>query len=301
MSPPRDFAGLGGTAPDLVWPNGGRLALVTVLNIEEGAEPSIPDGDAATELALTDGIPGEVPAGRRDLVAEGLFEYGARAGVWRIWREAEARGLPLTLSCCGRALERNTPLADAIRGAPHHEVQAHGYGFRRHWLMSEAEQAEEIARAVTSLQASTGRRPLGWQSRYSPTVETRRLLKAHGGFLYDADFYADDLPCWTRVEGEPHLLMPHSFVLNDNRFASGRIQTSDDFLSHLSAALRVLREESRFAPRMMVVSLHARITGQPARFDALRRFLDLVDTAPEVWRATRLDAARHWIAQVPPP
>lgn len=298
--PPRDFVGHAGTTPDVIWPNGGRLALVVVLNIEEGAEPSIPDGDAATELALTDGIPGEIPAGTRDLVAESLFEYGARAGVWRIWREAEARGLPLTLSCCGRALERNPPLAEAIRAAPMHEVAAHGYGFRRHWLMSEAEQRAEIARAVASLEATTGRRPLGWQSRYSPTVSTRRLLREQG-FLYDADFYADDLPCWTRVEGAPHLMLPHSFVHNDNRYASGKIQTAEGFLAHLAAAFRVLRDESRHVTRLMVVSLHARLTGQPARFDALRRFLDLVETAPEIWRTTRLDLARHWAAQVPPP
>jgi allantoinase len=295
-----DFVGRGGQAPDVVWPNGGRLALVVVLNIEEGAEPSIEDGDGATELALTDGIPGEVPAGMRDLVAESLFEYGARAGVWRILREADVRGLPLTLSACGRALERNPPLAAAIRAAPQHEVAAHGYGFRRHWLLSEAEQRAEITRAVASLEATTGRRPQGWQSRYSPTPLTRRLLREAGGFLYDADFYADDLPCWTQVEDTPHLMVPHSFLHNDNRYASGKVQTSDDFLALLGSAFRVLRAESSQATRMMVVSLHARLSGHPARFDALRRFLDLIDAAPEVWRCTRLDLARHWIAQVPP-
>ena len=296
----RDFVGHAGQTPDLLWPNGGRLALVVVLNIEEGAEPSIEDGDGATELALTDGIPGEVPAGVRDLVAESLFEYGARAGAWRILREANARGLPLTLSACGRALERNPALAAAIRAAPQHEVSAHGYGFRRHWLLSEEEQRAEIARAVTALEATTGRRPQGWQSRYSPTPATRHLLREHGGFLYDADFYADDLPCWTRVEAAPHLMVPHSFLHNDNRFASGKVQTADDFLALLTSALRVLRAESATQTRMMVVSLHARLSGHPARFDALRRFLDLVDTGPVIWRCTRLDLARHWIAKVPP-
>jgi len=297
----RVFVGLGGRAPEMTWPNGGRLALVVVLNIEEGAEPSIEDGDSATELALTDGIPGEVPSGTRDLVAESLFEYGARAGVWRILHEANARGVPLTLSACGRALERNAPLAAAIRTMPQHEVAAHGYGFRRHWLLSEAEQREEIRRAVASLEATTGRRPLGWQSRYSPTVVTRHLLHDVGGFLYDADFYADDLPCWTLVANTPHLMVPHSFMHNDNRYTSGKVQNADDFLALLGSAFRVLREESRRAPRMMTISLHARLSGHPARFDALRRFLDLVDDAPEVWRCTRADLARHWITQVPPP
>jgi peptidoglycan/xylan/chitin deacetylase (PgdA/CDA1 family) len=292
----RDFVGYGGHAPGVVWPNGGRLALILVLNIEEGAEPSIPDGDPATELALTDGIPGEVPAGTRDLLAESLFEYGARAGVWRIWKEAEARGLNLTLSCCGRALERNPPLAEAIRATARHEVQAHGYGFRRHWTLTEAEQRAEVARAVASLESTTGRRPLGWQSRYAPSPVTRRIIKEHG-FLYDADFYAEDLPCWTRVDGAPHLMMPHSFVLNDNRLATAKLGTADDFLAQLSAAYRVLRDEARTETRMMVVSLHARVSGQPARFDALRRFLDLLQ--PDTWQATRIEAARHWMKRVP--
>lgn len=295
----RDFVGHAGRPPDVIWPNGARLSLILVLNIEEGAEPSIPDGAPATELALTDAIPGEIPPGTRDLVAEGLFEYGARVGAHRILREAAARGIALTLSCCGQALERNPPLAAAIRATPRHEVQAHGYAFRRHWLLTEAEQREEIARAVTSLEATTGRRPLGWQSRYSPTTDTRRILRDHG-FLYDADGYAEELPCWTEVDGAPHLTMPHSFVLNDNRYASGKVQTADDFLAHLSAALRVLRDEARTEARMMVVSLHARVTGHPARFDALRRFLDVTANDPMIWQSTRLDAARHWIAAAPP-
>jgi peptidoglycan/xylan/chitin deacetylase (PgdA/CDA1 family) len=299
MTLPRDFVGYAGRTPDVLWPNGGRLALIIVLNIEEGAEPSIPDGAAATDIALTDAIAGEVPAGIRDLVAESLFEYGARAGVWRIWQEAEARGIALTLSCCARALARNPPLADAIRAAARHEVQAHGDGFRRHWMLEQAEQEAEIANAVAGLAAATGRRPLGWQSRYAPTVATRRILKRHG-FLYDADFYAEDLPCWTEVDGTPHLMMPHSFVLNDNRLATAKLGTADDFLAQLAAAFGVLREEARTRTRMMVVSLHARVTGQPARFDALRRFLDLLAAAPEVWQATRLAAARHWMQEVPP-
>jgi peptidoglycan/xylan/chitin deacetylase (PgdA/CDA1 family) len=299
MTHPRDFVGYAGHTPDVTWPNGGRLALILVLNIEEGAEPSIPDGDPLTELALTDGIPGEVPPGQRDLLAESLFEYGARAGVWRIWNEAEARGLSLTLSCCGRALERNPPLALAIRETPRHEVQAHGYGFRRHWMLSESEQRAEVTRALTSLELTTGRRPLGWQSRYAPSPLTRKIIRQQG-FVYDADFYAEDLPCWTQVDGTPHLMMPHSFVLNDNRLATAKLGTAEDFLDQLSAAFRVLRDEARTQTRMMVVSLHARISGQPARFDAVRRFLDLVGTAPEVWHATRIEAARHWMEQAPP-
>jgi peptidoglycan/xylan/chitin deacetylase (PgdA/CDA1 family) len=291
----RDFLGYSGATPDIAWPGGARLAVVLVLNLEEGAEPSIPDGDAATEIALTDAIPGEVPAGTRDLVAESLFEYGARAGVWRILREMDARGLPLTLSACAQSLLRNPPLAEAIRARPQHEVMAHGNRFLRHWTLDEATQRAEIAAAVTGLETATGRRPIGWQSRYSPSTETRRLLLEHGGFLYDADGYADDVPYWVRVGYARHLIIPHSFVHNDNRFMNGRIQTADDFVAHLRSALFVLRDEARAGlTRMMTVSLHARVSGQPARFDALRRFLDLLPA--DAWVTPRAAIAHHWIA-----
>jgi len=293
----RDFAGRGGAEPNVVWPNGGRLAVALVLNIEEGAEPSIPDGDAATELALTDAIPGEVPPGTRDFLAEGQFEYGARAGVWRILREAEARGLPLTLSACAQALRRNPPLAEAIRARPQHEVMAHGNRFLRHWTLSEPEQRAEIAAAVQGLVETTGRRPVGWQSRYGPSAATRRLLLEHGGFLYDADGHADDLPYRVRVEGRPHLVIPHSFVHNDNRYMNGRLATGEEFLAQLAAALRVLGTEAAAGlARLMTVSLHARVSGQPARFDALRRFLDLLPA--DAWCATREAIARHWLTHV---
>ncbi|MCX7931321.1 MAG: polysaccharide deacetylase family protein [Rhodovarius sp.] len=292
----RDFIGHGGATPDVVWPNGGRLAVVLVLNIEEGAEPSIPDGDAATETALTDALPGEVPPGMRDLVAESLFEYGARAGIWRILREMEARGLPLTLSACAQALRRNPLLAEAIRARPQHEVMAHGHRFLRHWLLEEEAQRAEIAAAVAGLAELTGRRPVGWQSRYSPTPLTRRLLIEHGGFLYDADGYADDVPYHVLVDGRPHLVLPHSFVHNDNRYVNGRLATGEDFLALLAAALRVLHGEAQAGmTRLMTVSLHARVSGQPARFDALRRFLDLLPA--DAWCATREAIARHWLTQ----
>ncbi|MCX7371699.1 MAG: polysaccharide deacetylase family protein [Alphaproteobacteria bacterium] len=278
----RDFLGYSGVTPDIAWPGGARLAVVLVLNLEEGAEPSIPDGDPATDIALTDAIPGEVPAGTRDLVAESLFEYGARAGVWRILREMDARGLPLTLSACAQSLLRNSPLAEAIRARPQHEVMAHGNRFLRHWTLDEATQRAEIAAAVTGLETATGRRPIGWQSRYSPST-------------YDADGYADDVPYWVRVGDARHLIIPHSFVHNDNRFMNGRIQTADDFLAHLRSALFVLRDEARAGlTRMMTVSLHARVSGQPARFDVLRRFLDLLPAG--AWVTPRAAIAHHWIA-----
>jgi allantoinase len=297
--PPRDFVGYGRAPPDPRWPDGKRMALVIVLNVEEGAEPSRLDADQATETALTDANAGEVPQGSRDFVAESLFEYGARVGFWRLHELSVDRGIPLTVSACGLALERNPEIAAAIRES-RVDLCSHGYRFARHFLMTEGEEREAIRRAVTSLARTTGRQPTGWQSRYSPSVHTRALLVAHGGFLYDADSCADDLPYWVTVGGTPHLVVPHTFTTNDNRYIGGRIGTADDFFAHLAAAFRVLRAESERRPRLMTVSLHARVSGQPARFDAVQRFLDLVQADDGVWLAGRGDVARHWIATHPP-
>jgi allantoinase len=295
----RDFVGYGRSPPDPRWPSGARLAVVIVLNIEEGAEPSIADGDGASELALTDAIAGEVPPGTRDLVAESLWEYGARVGFWRLHDLFIERGIPLTVNACALALERNPQIAAAIRGADF-DLCSHGYRFERHFLMSEDDERAVIAKAAASLERTTGRAPAGWQSRYSASERTRRLLVEHGGFLYDADSYADDLPYWLTVEGRPHLVIPHTFTNNDNRLPSGKLGTGTDFYDHIAAAFRTLHAESARRPRMMTVSLHSRISGQPARFEAVVRFLDLIAAHQDVWVAGRSEIARHWIASHPP-
>ncbi len=294
----RDFIGYGRNPPDPRWPNGARLALVVVLNVEEGAEPSIPDGDAATETALTDAIQGEVPAGTRDFVAESLFEYGSRVGFWRIIRLMTERHVPITVNACAQALMRNHQIAQAIQDDGL-DLCCHGDRFIRHFLLTEADERSAIARAIVGLEQATGRRPLGWQSRYSPSQHTRALLVAHGGLLYDSDSYADDLPYWVRVGERPHLIIPHSFTNNDNRLATAKLATADDFYNHLVSALRVMYAEGATQPRMMTVSLHSRISGQPARFDAIARFLDLVGQYDGIWRASRSDIARHWIGTHP--
>lgn len=295
----RDFVGYGKNPPDPRWPDGARLALVIVLNIEEGAEPSIPDGDPATEVGLTDGIAGEVPAGSRDFVAESLFEYGSRVGFWRLSELFGERALPLTVNVCARALERNPEIAGEITGNGF-DLCCHGDRFIRHFLLSEAEERKTIAEAVASLRRSLGIEPPGWQSRYSPSAATRRLLVEHGGFLYDSDSYADDLPYWVTVAGRPHLIVPHSFTHNDNRLATAKLGTASDMFDHLASAFRVLHAESARRPRMMTISLHSRISGQPARFEAVTRFLDLVARHGDVWVAGRSDVARHWMATHPP-
>jgi peptidoglycan/xylan/chitin deacetylase (PgdA/CDA1 family) len=294
----RDFIGYGRTPPDPRWPNNARLALVIVLNVEEGAEPSIPDGDSATETALTDGIREEVPAGIRDFVAESLFEYGSRVGFWRIVRLMTERGIPLTINACAQALSRNPQIAETIRQSGF-DLCCHGDRFIRHVLLSEPEEREIIARSVAGFEQTIGRRPLGWQSRYSPSRHTRALLVEHGGFLYDADSYADDWPYWVKVGERPHLIIPHSFTNNDNRLATAKLGTANDFYDHLASALRVLHAEGARHPRMMTVSLHSRISGQPARFEAVERFLDFAAKHEGIWFAGRSDIARHWIKHHP--
>lgn len=296
----RDFRGYGRNPPDPQWPGGAKLAIVIVLNFEEGAEPSIPDGDKASEPALTDAIPGEIPAGTRDLIAETLFEYGSRVGFWRLHDLFLRTGVTPTINACARAMERNLEAAAAI-GEAGFDLCCHGYGFVRHWLMEEAEERAIIARAVASLEKTVGRRPAGWQSRYSPSIATRRLLREHECFLYDSDSYADDWPYWVSVEGAPHLVVPHSFTHNDNRLPSGKLGTGDDWCDHLSAAFRTLyREGERGQPRMMTISLHNRITGQPSRFEGFERFLEMARGHGGVWFPGRSGIARHWAATHPP-
>lgn len=295
----RDFVGYGRTPPDAKWPGGARLALVVVLNIEEGAEPSVPDGDLASETALTDAIPGEVSKGKRDFVAETLFEYGSRVGFWRLHDLFVARGVPLTINACARALVRNPEIAAAIRDGDF-DLCAHGDRFVRHYAMSEIDERATIAATVESLCETLGRAPLGWQSRYSPSENTRALLVEHGGFLYDADSYADDLPYWLDVSGKPHLVVPHSFTHNDNRLASAKLATANDFYEHLASAFRVLHAESAHTPRLMTISLHARISGQASRFEGISRFLDFAARHDDVWSAGRSNVARHWAKAHPP-
>jgi peptidoglycan/xylan/chitin deacetylase (PgdA/CDA1 family) len=289
----RDFVGYGSKPPNARWPNGARLALVIVLNVEEGAEPSVPDGDPATETALTDGIREEVPAGTRDFVAESLFEYGSRIGFWRIIDLMVERGIQLTVNACAQALMRNPQMAESIKQHGF-DLCCHGDRFVRHFLMTEQDERTAIARAITGLEQAVGRRPSGWQSRYSPSENTRALLVEHGGLLYDSDSYADDWPYWVKVGEKPHLIIPHSFTNNDNRLATAKLGTANDFYDHLASALRVLYSEGARSPRMMTVSLHSRISGQPARFEAVQKFLDFAAQHEGIWFASRTDVARHW-------
>lgn len=296
----RDFVGYGGDPPHADWPGGARLAINFVVNYEEGSEPSIPDGDGVSEASLTESPDSPTGRGCRDLAAESMYEYGSRAGFWRVLGLFGDRGLPATVNACALAVERNPAAARAMRRAGW-DVCCHGWRWVEHWTLSEEEERAQIARAVASLERSMGEKPTGWYCRHGPSVNTRRLLVEHGGFLYDSDSYADDLPYWTRVGDRSHLVVPYSLALNDSKFARNHFSRGDDYVSFVTDAIEFLVEEGRNRPKMMSCGLHLRLIGHPARAAALARLLDHVAGRPEIWVARRVDIARHWMERHPDP
>ena len=296
----RDLIGYGQNPPNPNWPNKARLAVNFVLNFEEGSEPSVPDGDPASEWGLTEyggTSPGVIG---RDLAAEGMFGYGSRVGFWRVLRLFQERGLPMTIFGCALALERNPPAAEAIRQAGF-DVCCHGWRWEKHFELSEEAERARIARAVASIERTMGERPLGWYCRSGPSVNTRRLLVEEGGFLYDSDAYDDELPYWTKGAGQPHLVVPYSLSTNDSKFGRGTFATGDDFFHYCRDAFDLLYQEGRTQPKMMSIGLHMRIIGHPARAAGLQRLLDHIGRFDGVWITRRLDIARHWIARFPAP
>lgn len=292
--PERDLVGYGPTPPDARWPGDARLAVNFVLNVEEGSEPSVPDGDGYTENRLTDST---VDLGStRDLAAEGLFEYGSRAGFWRIHREFQRRQLPLTIFACAVALERNPAIAEAILAAGH-DVCSHGHRWINHRELEPDAEREQIRLAVESFQRTLGHQPAGWYCRYGPSVNTRRLLVEHGGFRYDSDAYNDDLPYWTSIDDSDHLVVPYSLTTNDAKLLT---MTGGQWASFIGDAVEVLVAEGEERPKMLSIGLHARIVGQPARFAGLQRVLDHLSSTPGIWVTSRLAIADHWTETHPP-
>jgi allantoinase len=295
----RDLIGYGRNPPHAGWPDGARIALNFVLNVEEGSEYSVGNGDGFSEATLTEVAESWVPRGERDLAAESMFEYGSRVGVWRVLRLFRERGLPLTVFGCAMAIERNPELGAAIREAGY-DVCCHGWRWVEHYRLSESEEREHIARAVASLQKTVGERPLGWYCRYGPSVNTRRLLVEEGGFLYDSDTYNDELPYYVEVGGRVHLVVPYSLTNNDMKYGRGGLSIPADYTAMHVEAFDFLYAEGATAPKMMSVGLHARLVGHPARAAGLARFLDHVARHRDAWVCRRIDIARHWLARHPP-
>jgi allantoinase len=296
----RDMVGYGANPPDPKWPGNARLALQIVMNYEEGSEYSIPDGDGFSEMYLTE-VPGaSLGPGKRDLIVESVYEYGSRAGFWRLMRIFAERKLPITVFGAALALERNPEAARAIRDAGY-EVCSHGYRWVGFQDMSEAQEREEMRKAVASIAQTIGERPYGWYCRYAPSENTRRLVVEEGGFLYDADAYNDDLPYWTKVSGKDHLVIPYTLDVNDMKFSVAPGFTSPSgYFEYMRDAFDVLYREGKTHPKMMSIGLHTRLAGRPGRAAALERFLDHVLAHDDVWICRRVDIARHWIANHPP-
>jgi allantoinase len=294
---PRDLVGYGRTPPHADWPGGARIAVQMVLNYEEGGEACVLHGDPGAETFLSDLLnPAPVP-GARHMSMEQIYEYGSRAGVWRLLRLFERHHVPVTVFGVAMALERNPAVVEAMLEAGH-EIASHGWRWINYQDVPEAQERAHLQRAIEIHTRMTGERPLGWYTgRTSPN--TRRLVAEAGGFLYDADDYSDDLPFWTEVAGRPQLIVPYSLEANDMRFAGTGLNTGEQFYSYLKDAFDVLYAEGAERPKMMSVGLHCRIVGRPGKMAGLERFIRYALGHDDVWFCRRIDIARHWRARHP--
>lgn len=296
-NPDRDFIGYSSNMPHPNWPGNARIAVNFALNIEEGSEYSPLDGDPLTDTALTEGVGMDTGISGRDLAAESMYEYGSRVGVWRILNMFQQRELPFTAFACALAVERHPDLAETLR-ATGADICCHGWRWEKPWLLDRQTEAENIAKAVQSLQRSMGRAPEGWCCRYGPSLNTRELL-VEAGFMYDSDAYNDELPYWTNVNGTQHLIVPYSLVTNDCKLIPSGLQTADDFFALLRDAFDFLYQEGEHSPRMLNIGLHPRMVGHPGRALGLQKFLDYMLKHDSVWVCRRVDIARHWKEQFP--
>jgi peptidoglycan/xylan/chitin deacetylase (PgdA/CDA1 family) len=288
--PKRDFIGYGPDPPKVRWPDDAAIAVNLVVNYEEGSEYSKPAGDDRNEML------GEIayPIGNeyRDLCVESTYEYGSRAGIWRLMRLFDEHNVKVTFFGCAVAFERNPAVGEWLQRAGH-DLLSHGWRWIEHWRLSRDEEAEHIARAVESFSRTCGQRPLGWYCRYGPSVNTRELVVAEGGFLYDSDAYNDDLPYFVDGARGPHLVVPYSLTYNDIQGT----RTPSDFLDYCRRGLDELRREGIAGrPKMMSIGLHPRLVGQAGRASALREFITYAQGLGDVWFARRIDIARWWMA-----
>jgi putative urate catabolism protein len=290
---PRDLIGYGRTTPDPQWPDNARLAVQFVINYEEGGENCILHGDVASEAFLSESIGAQPLAGVRNMNMESLYEYGSRAGFWRLYRMFCERRIPVTVYAVAMALERH-PDAAAAMGEANWEIASHGYRWIDYQYVGIDAEREHLHKAIEIQTRITGSRPLGWYTgRVSP--HTLRLVAEESGFFYCADSYADDLPYWNSDYSKPLLIVPYTLDNNDMRFASAQgFNSGDQFFAYLKDAFDVLYAEGQYAPKMMSIGLHCRLAGRPGRAAALGRFLDYVRQHDDVWVCRRIDIARHW-------
>jgi putative urate catabolism protein len=296
---PRDLVGYGRIQPHPQWPDRARIAVQFVINYEEGGENCILHGDPASEAFLSE-IVGAVPfVGQRHMNMESCYEYGSRAGFWRLHRLFTDRQIPVTVYGIAMALARNPDAVAAMLEADW-EIASHGYRWIEYKDFSEREEREHMQQAIAIHRQVTGQRPTGWYTgRNSP--HTRKLVVEAGGFLYDSDSYADDLPYWTDDYGKPHLVVPYTLDNNDMRFATPQgFNSGEQFFAYLRDAFDLLYAEGETAPKMMSVGLHCRLVGRPGRAAALARFLDYVRQHDRVWLSRRIDIAKHWHQHHPP-
>lgn len=292
----RDLIGYGTHPPRVTWPGNARVAVNVVLNYEEGAERTPLYGDSERELFGEATYP--IPAHERDLGNESIYEYGSRAGVWRLMRLFEKHAIKPTVFVAAAAFERYPAVAREMATAGY-DFAGHGYRWEVHWGKDIESERIEIRKAVEIITQTTGQRPLGWFTRYASSMNTREILQAEG-FEYDSTAYNDDLPYWSEVAGKPFLIIPYTIDVNDVRFWRGSLSTSSDFAEYVKDAFDVLYQEGAHQPKMLSIGLHARIAGRPGRAAGVDRILGYMRDRPDVWFARRCDIAKHWIRQFPP-
>ncbi len=295
---PRDLIGYGRNTPKVTWPNKAKVAVQFVLNYEEGGENCTLHGDPASETFLSEIIGAAAFENARHMSMESIYEYGSRAGVWRILKLFRERDIPITLFAVAMAMERNPAVIEAaIKDG--HEICSHGYRWINYHGMSVAQEREHMEQAIEIQKRITGARPLGWYTGRT-SENTRQIVADEGGFVYDADDYSDDLPFWSTQIEKPHLVVPYTLDTNDMRFASAQgFNTGEHFFTYLKDAFDTLYEEGSEQPKMMSIGLHCRLIGRPGRFAGLKKFVDYIQSHDNVWCARRIDIANHWVENHP--
>ena len=289
----RDLIGYGVKGKKISWPNNARLALQIVLNYEEGGENCVLNGDKYSETFLSEIIGAKAIKGRH-ISMESIYEYGSKAGFWRLDRLFKKKKIPITIFGVGLALKQNPEVCEAIRNG-NYEIAAHGYRWIDYQNVKKSVEKKHMSQAIKIIKEIFGSRPLGWYTgRCSPN--TRDLVFDDGDFLYDSDSYSDDLPYWEYRDKKKQLIIPYTLDNNDMRFATNQgFNTGDHFYNYLKDSFDTLYEEGETNPKMMSVGLHCRLIGRPGRIQSLKKFLDYVLKFEDVWICKRIDIAKHWI------